>query len=193
MFDIISGFMQQKAGGLPYWGWFAIVFGIAIVLIVVILATCLSKRGKNKTDGEGDATAEEPKEDNTKAAEVKEEEKAEKVSKEEPAKKEEKPAEEKPAAKSKPTSTKTTSSTTAKKGTSKTEEKPESGNDTKVYHISKRKDDGKWQVKAEGADKALRLFFTQADAIKYAKKVAGNQEGRIVVHKEGGGFRKLTY
>lgn len=192
MWDIITGFMQQKAGGLPYWAWFAIVFGIAITLTVIILVTCLSKKNKDKVEGEDAASAEAPKEDNTKSAEVKEEEKKEASAKKEEKPAEEKPAEEKPAEKSKSTSTKSTSSSTAKKETTKAE-KSDSSNDTKVYHISKRKDDGKWQVKAEGADKALRLFFTQADAIKYAKKVAGNQEGRIVVHKEGGGFRKLNY
>ena len=30
-----------------------------------------------------------------------------------------------------------------------------------VYHISKRTEDRKWQVKAEGAAKALKLFWTQ--------------------------------
>lgn len=62
-----------------------------------------------------------------------------------------------------------------------------------VYHISKRKEDRKWQVKAEGAAKALKLFWTQEEAIDYAKSVAGNQEGRIVIHKEDGSFRKLKY
>ncbi len=62
-----------------------------------------------------------------------------------------------------------------------------------VYHISKRKEDRKWQVKAEGAAKALKLFWTQEEAIEYAKSVAGNQEGRIVIHKEDGSFRKLKY
>lgn len=62
-----------------------------------------------------------------------------------------------------------------------------------IYHISKRTKDRRWQVKAEGAAKALKLFFTQEEAIDYAKSVAGNQEGRIVIHKEDGSFRKLTY
>lgn len=64
---------------------------------------------------------------------------------------------------------------------------------SKVYHISKRKDDNKWQVKAEGADKALKLFLTQEEAIEFAKKTAGNQEARIVIHKADGSFRSLTY
>lgn len=63
----------------------------------------------------------------------------------------------------------------------------------RVYHISYRKLLRKWQVKAEGDSKALKLFWTQAEAIDYAKSVAGNQEGRIVIHKEDGSFRKLTY
>ena len=62
-----------------------------------------------------------------------------------------------------------------------------------VYHISKRKEDRKWQVKAEGASKTLKLFWTQEEAIDYAKTVAGNKEGRIVIHKEDGSFRKLKY
>ena len=64
---------------------------------------------------------------------------------------------------------------------------------SKTYHISKRKDDNKWQVKAEGADKALKLFLTQSEAIEFAKKTAGNQDARIVIHKEDGSFRRLTY
>lgn len=70
--------------------------------------------------------------------------------------------------------------------------KPES-KATKTYHISKRKEDNKWQVKAQGADKALKLFLTQAEAIAFAKKTAGNQDARIMIHKEDGSFRRLTY
>ena len=64
---------------------------------------------------------------------------------------------------------------------------------SKTYHISKRKDDNRWQVKAEGADKALKLFLTQDEAIAFAKKTAGNQDARIVIHKADGSFRRLTY
>lgn len=63
----------------------------------------------------------------------------------------------------------------------------------KKYHIAQRKEDDKWQVKAEGAEKALKLFNTQQEAIDYAKKVADNQEGYIIIHKKDGSFRKLTY
>lgn len=203
----MKDFLTQEAGPLPYWAWIAIALGVACLLIVAILVPCLRKKGdKQQEEGEPSAADE-----NKSATEVKQEEKKE--VKEEPAPAaeakpaEKKSAEEKPAAKktttAKTTTTKSTTAkstaakTTATKTTAKKEEaKPASkdeGSTVKVYHISKRKEDKKWQVKAEGADKALRLFFTQSDAIEYAKKVAGNQEGRIVVHKEGGGFRKLNY
>ncbi len=63
----------------------------------------------------------------------------------------------------------------------------------KKYHVAQRNDDGLWQVKAEGAEKALKLFKTQQEAIDYAKKVADNQEGSIMIHKKDGSFRKLSY
>lgn len=71
--------------------------------------------------------------------------------------------------------------------------KEEKSASDRVYHISYRKESRKWQVKAVGDTKALKLFWTQAEAIEYAKSVAGNQEGRIVIHKEDGSFRKLSY
>ena len=71
--------------------------------------------------------------------------------------------------------------------------KPVKPEEDQVYHISKRKTDRMWYVQAEGSSKALKKFFTQEEAINYAKSVAGNQEGRIVIHKEDGSFRKLSY
>ena len=62
----------------------------------------------------------------------------------------------------------------------------------KTYHISLR-EDGKWQVKAEKAGKALKTFSTQKEAIDYAKSVAGNNEGKVVIHKVSGDFRKNKY
>lgn len=84
----------------------------------------------------------------------------------------------------------------AKDSAEKEQAKPAAKSETKAsktYHISKRKDDNRWQVKAAGSEKALKLFNTQAEAIEYAKKVAGNQDANIMVHKEDGSFRKLKY
>lgn len=60
------------------------------------------------------------------------------------------------------------------------------------YHISPTSD-GKWQVKGEKAERALKLFNTQKEAIAYAKTVADNQEGNIVIHKTDGKIRKQDY
>lgn len=53
--------------------------------------------------------------------------------------------------------------------------------------------DGKWQVKGAKAERASKLFNTQKEAIDYAKNVAGNQEGNIVIHKTDGKIRKQDY
>lgn len=64
--------------------------------------------------------------------------------------------------------------------------------DNKIYHISKR-DDGKWQVKFAGGQKAIKLFDTQAKAIEFAKELADSQEGSIQIHKVDGKIRKQNY
>ncbi len=66
-------------------------------------------------------------------------------------------------------------------------------NGPKVYHITKRMSDGKWQIKFNKGKKAIKLFDTQAQAIDYAKALAQNQEASIMIHKEDGTFRKLRY
>lgn len=60
------------------------------------------------------------------------------------------------------------------------------------YHVSLRAD-GKWQVKGEKAEKALKLFDTQKEAIDFAKAHADSQEGTIVIHKKDGKIRKQDY
>lgn len=88
-----------------------------------------------------------------------------------------------------------TSTKKAEKPAAKTTDKAQTAKKApaKKYHIAQRSEDNMWQVKAEGAEKALKLFKTQQEAIDYAKKVADNQEGSIMIHKKDGSFRKLTY
>jgi hypothetical protein len=62
--------------------------------------------------------------------------------------------------------------------------------DAKIYHIAKRASDGKWQVKLASGEIAIKLFDTQAQAIAYAEKMAGNQKGSIRVHSVKGKMRK---
>ena len=64
---------------------------------------------------------------------------------------------------------------------------------TRNYHISKRKTDGKWQVKFATGKKALKLFDTQAEAIQFAETKADNKDGSITIHKVDGKIRKQDY
>ena len=66
-------------------------------------------------------------------------------------------------------------------------------NKKKIYHISKRKEDEKWQVKFANGERALKLFDTQAEAIAFAKEKAKNQDGAISIHKVDGKIRKQKY
>jgi len=48
-----------------------------------------------------------------------------------------------------------------------------------TYMVNKR-EDGKWQVKIIGSDRAIKLFSTKAEALDYTKTMAGNTEKGIV-------------
>ncbi|UAL08244.1 MAG: DUF2188 domain-containing protein [Candidatus Methanogranum gryphiswaldense] len=67
-------------------------------------------------------------------------------------------------------------------------------NDTKgpkIWHITKRSDDGMWQIKAEGASRATKLFKTKAEAEDHVKTLKKNNEGsRVVPHKKDGKYQK---
>ncbi len=65
--------------------------------------------------------------------------------------------------------------------------------DNKNYHVSKRKEDGKWQVKFANGQRAIKLFDTQLEAINYAKTLAASQDGKITIHKVDGKIRKQDY
>lgn len=61
----------------------------------------------------------------------------------------------------------------------------------KTWHITKRAEDGMWQVKAEGASRATKLFRTKAEAEEYVKTLKNNNEGsKVVSHKKTGEFQK---
>ncbi len=60
----------------------------------------------------------------------------------------------------------------------------------KALHVSRRPELNKWQVKATGSDKALKLFDTQKEAIDYAEGVARRQNISVRVHSRGGKIRK---
>lgn len=111
------------------------------------------------------------KEEKPKTTAKKTAEKKETVKKEAP-KKEEKPK----AAEKK---------TAAKPAEEKKADKP------KTWHITKRADANKWQVKAEGNEKATKLFNTKAEAEEYVKTLVSNNEGsKAIAHKKDGKFQK---
>ena len=55
----------------------------------------------------------------------------------------------------------------------------------RTYHLLKRSD-GKWEVKYAGGQKAIKLFDTQKEALDYSKKMAENQDGKVLVHNSKG-------
>lgn len=149
---------------IPWWVW--IIVAVVLVILIIIIVVATKKSGKKD-----------------KAAEV--EDSSDSESEEE----EEEPVEEEEKAPAK----KAEDDKKAEKDEDKEDDKKPNKPATKVYHISKRKDDGKWQIKAEGGAKAIKLFKTQKEAIDYCKTLADNQDARIMIHKEDGSFRKLTY
>lgn len=60
----------------------------------------------------------------------------------------------------------------------------------RVYHISRQKIVGKWQVKLANSKKAIKYFDTQLEAINYAKGLVKTQGGSIRVHSLTGQMRK---
>ena len=72
----------------------------------------------------------------------------------------------------------------AKKAPAKKAAKP-AAEATRVYHVVKR-EDGKWEVKFAGGEKAIKLFSTQVEAVAYSKEMAKNQKGAMLVHNSKG-------
>ena len=62
----------------------------------------------------------------------------------------------------------------------------------KAFHVSRRPELNKWQVKATGSDKALKLFNTQKEAIEYANQLAEKQNVSVRVHSKEGKIRKVN-
>lgn len=98
-----------------------------------------------------------------------------------------KPAAKKPAVKAAPAKkapAKKPAPAKAKKPAPKKAAAP--ANNTRVYHVSKRAEDGKWAVKFAGGEKAIKLFATKAEAEAYTKKMAENQGGVMLTHASKG-------
>ncbi len=155
------------------WGWIAIVGAIILIAIIVTIIVLAVKRRK------ASAADEEEVEEVAEEQPVPVEEKEEEVEEPAPAEEDDEKAEEAPAEQ--------------KEAPAKVVEAEAKQPVNKTYHVSKRKSDGRWQVKMAGGARAIKLFPTQLEAIDFAKKLAENQEAKIVIHKEDGTFRRLTY
>ena len=57
---------------------------------------------------------------------------------------------------------------------------------SKIYHVSKRASDSKWQVFIHGSDKVIKLFDTKPEAEAYCKQMAKNQRATLLVHNSKG-------
>lgn len=214
--------MTDKWANLPIWAWIVIAAVVLILIIVIAVVAAKAHRAKKEQTEEEELSAPaeevqpvaEPVQDEEAAPVTVKEEPApaEKTVREEPAKPapaQKAPAQQKPvqqkAEQAKPAAAKPAPAAKPVQKAEKPSEQPEeqpaaqsayvpqAAAQTKVYHITKRKSDGKWQVKFNNGKKAIKLFDTQNQAIDYAKALAQNQEAGIMIHKEDGTFRKLRY
>lgn len=194
------GAITENVAGLPLWAW--IVIAVAVLAVIIVIAVVSAKivrakkeRREDEQEDEGDftddATYDEP-------AEIAEEVPAKAPAEQPSPSPERQPAQ--PAASTAAASAQQRpaqpSRTTVQNAAAPAQPAPAQGvqaSQAKVYHITKRKADGKWQVKYGGGIKAIKLFDTQVQAIDYAKSLAQNQEASIMIHKEDGTFRKLRY
>ncbi len=55
-----------------------------------------------------------------------------------------------------------------------------------AYHLSKRKEDNKWQVFLTGSDKVIKLFDTKAEAEAWVKDRSANTGRAVLVHASKG-------
>lgn len=209
--------ITDVVAGLPIYSW--IIIGVAVLVIIIAVAVLAAKRVREKKGGSAPAAKPKKVKEEKEEAPADWADEAEPEVQPEPVKsapaapaqeKSEAPAaktvKEAPVQKSEPVKTEPvkTEPVKAEKPAPAEEVDDEAEaaaeisaaakyNGPKVYHITKRMSDGKWQIKFNKGKKAIKLFDTQAQAIDYAKALAQNQEASIMIHKEDGTFRKLRY
>lgn len=179
---------------LPLWAWLVIAIAVIVLIIVVVVILCKKNKKpatspveESKKEAQNEAAEEQQTEEETAPA-AETAGPAEKIEEE---KQVTKPVENKAA---KPAEKKAAKPVEQKAEAKPVEKKAEDKKSaSKTYHISMRKADGMWQVKAAGGAKAVKLFKTQQEAIDFCKPLALNQDANIVIHKKDGSFRKLTY
>ena len=200
------GSIKEFFVNLPLWVYIPAGAAVVFIIAVIIVAVCVGNSKKKKSVAKvEEARSEETlselsencndtrtvEEERQTAEEVYTTQKVEEVQPEEETAAAETAEEKKPAAKktSAPAKKPAAKSSASKPAAKKEDAKPA----IKTYHISKRKENNMWQIKAAGGAKAIKLFKTQKEAIDYCKTLADNQDANIMIHKEDGSFRKLTY
>ena len=63
------------------------------------------------------------------------------------------------------------------------DKKPEG---TKVYHLTKRKEDGMWAITFVGGKKPVKLFKTKKEAEDYLEVLADNQGASALIRNSKG-------
>ena len=71
-----------------------------------------------------------------------------------------------------------------KEAPKKPEPKKDSG--TKVYHLTKRKEDGMWAITFVGGQKAVKLFKTKKEAEEYLAVLTKNQGASALIRNSKG-------
>ena len=56
----------------------------------------------------------------------------------------------------------------------------------KVYHVSKRAEDGMWTIKFAGGERVIKLCKTKDEALAFAEQLAKNQGGIVQFHASKG-------
>ncbi len=153
------------------------IFILLIVDFIIMALGILKKKEKKEEPAKKEAPKEEKK-----AAPAKKET----VKKEAPKKTEAKKAAPKKETVKKEPAKKTEEKKAAPKKTEKADDSKKSGG---AYFVSPHPDGG-WQVKKANAQKALKRFDTKAEAEKYAKSVANNQDTHVVRQKKDGKIQK---
>lgn len=181
---------------LPVWAWIVIAAVVLILIIVIIAVAARSAKKKRAARNAGVQTEEPapavaaPAEEQSASAEAQPAVKA--PAKSEPERPAPVVAEEQPEQPAPVASPEERAEVQAEEPAETLSAAPRAPM-PKVYHITKRTSDGKWQIKFNRGKKAIKLFDTQMQAIEYAKALAQNQEASIMIHKEDGTFRKLRY
>lgn len=59
-----------------------------------------------------------------------------------------------------------------------------------LYRVIFDKDNGKWNIKKDGADRIIDSKLTKQEALERVKKLCENNDTKYIVHKKDGKFQK---